>query len=116
MQSPRCQDDIPAGEKFCGACGARLATACSGCGASNPAEQKFCGECGTSLSSASSPAPDNYILKDLAEKIRTAKAGLEVDSNQVTVLFASLTGSMELVAERDPKEARTILGPVRVAP
>src|SRR5262249_13159405 len=31
---------------------------------------------------------------------------------QVTVLFADLKGSMELIAERDPEEARAILEPV----
>jgi class 3 adenylate cyclase len=30
----------------------------------------------------------------------------------VTVLFADLKGSMELIAERDPEEARAILEPV----
>ena len=114
MQSTRCQHDIPAGEKFCGACGARLVVAYSACSASNPAEQEICGEIGTSLSSASSPATDSYTPKDLAEKILTSQAALEVESNQVTVLFTDLKRSMEPVADRDPEEARTILGPVRV--
>ncbi len=106
MQSPGCQHDIPAGQKFCGACGARLAAAGSACGASNPAEQK--------LSSTSSPTPDSYTPKDPAEKPLTSHAAVEVESNQVTVLFTDLKGSMEPVADRDPEETRTILGPVQV--
>jgi class 3 adenylate cyclase len=37
---------------------------------------------------------------------------LEGERKQVTVLFANLKGSMELLAERDPEEARQLLDPV----
>ncbi|MFN0316263.1 MAG: ATP-binding protein [Burkholderiales bacterium] len=37
---------------------------------------------------------------------------MEGERKQVTVLFADLKGSMELLAERDPEEARKILDPV----
>src|SRR5204862_4325580 len=37
---------------------------------------------------------------------------LEGERKQVTVLFADLKGSMELLAERDPEEARQLLDPV----
>jgi class 3 adenylate cyclase len=48
----------------------------------------------------------------LAEKILTTKTGLEGERKQVTILFADLKGSMELLADRDPEEARAILDPV----
>jgi class 3 adenylate cyclase len=48
----------------------------------------------------------------LAEKILTSKAALEGERKQVTVLFADLKGSMELLADRDPEDARAILDPV----
>jgi len=48
----------------------------------------------------------------LAEKILTFKAALEGERKQVTVLFADLKGSMELLADRDPEEARQLLDPV----
>ena len=48
----------------------------------------------------------------LAEKILTSKAALEGERKQVTVLFADLKGSMELLADRDPEEARQLLDPV----
>jgi class 3 adenylate cyclase/tetratricopeptide (TPR) repeat protein len=48
----------------------------------------------------------------LAEKILTSKSALEGERKQVTVLFADLKGSMELLADRDPEEARTLLDPV----
>src|SRR5919198_1153130 len=48
----------------------------------------------------------------LDEKILTSRAALEGERKQVTVLFADLKGSMELLAERDPEEARHLLDPV----
>src|SRR5262249_2914919 len=40
------------------------------------------------------------------------RSALEGERKQVTVLFADLKGSMELLADRDPEEARQILDPV----
>ena len=40
------------------------------------------------------------------------KAALEGERKQVTVLFADLKGSMELLADRDPEDARQLLDPV----
>jgi len=37
-----------------------------------------------------------------------SKAALEGERKQVTVLFADLKGSMELLADRDPEEARKL--------
>jgi class 3 adenylate cyclase len=57
-------------------------------------------------------APQSYTPKHLAEKILTSRATLEGERKQVTVLFADLKGSMELLADRDPEEARKLLDPV----
>ena len=54
----------------------------------------------------------NWFAKHLAEKILTSKAALEGERKQVTVLFADLKGSMELLADRDPEGARMLLDPV----
>ena len=48
----------------------------------------------------------------LGEKILASKSALEGERKQVTVLFAALNGSMELLADREPGEARTLLDPV----
>ena len=55
---------------------------------------------------------DAYTPKHLSEKILTSKAALEGERKQVTVLFADTKGSMELLADRDPEEARKLLDPV----
>jgi class 3 adenylate cyclase/tetratricopeptide (TPR) repeat protein len=56
--------------------------------------------------------PRSYTPSYLAEKILTSKTALEGERKQVTVLFADLKGSMELLADRDPEEARQLLDPV----
>src|SRR5712692_26478 len=114
MKCPRCQAENPAGQKFCGECGAQLASACAACGSSNPPTQKFCGQCGAPLTQAAPKfgSPKSYTPKHLAEKILTSKTALEGERKQVTVLFADLKGSMELLADRDPEEARKLLDPV----
>jgi class 3 adenylate cyclase len=118
MQCPRCQAENRAGRRFCAECGAPLALPCASCGFSNEPEEKFCGGCGTPLAAAPRPpepparTPQSYIPGYLAEKILTAKNTLEGERKQVTVLFADLKGSMELLADRDPEEARHILDPV----
>src|SRR5262245_16106126 len=70
------------------------------------------GDTATAAVPGSSPPPDpvraplTYTPPYLAEKILTSRAALEGERKQVTVLFADLQGSMELLADRDPEEAR----------
>jgi hypothetical protein len=61
---------------------------------------------------ALTPVPPAQIPGHLAEKILQSRTALEGERKQVTVLFADLKGSMELLAERDPEEARHLLDPV----
>ena len=116
MGCPQCGHENPAGTKFCGECGRKLAANCAACGAANPPTNKFCGECGGPLTQAAMAprfaAPATYTPKHLAERILTSKTALEGERKQVTVLFADLKGSMELLADRDPEEARKLLDPV----
>jgi class 3 adenylate cyclase len=119
MRCPRCDADTPEGAKFCLECGTPLKLRCPQCGADVLPRAKFCGECGTPLTAPSPaspaappPSPQGYTPGYLAEKILTSKTALEGERKQVTVLFADLKGSMELLADRDPEEARTILDPV----
>jgi class 3 adenylate cyclase/tetratricopeptide (TPR) repeat protein len=117
MKCPRCQQDHLHLASFCAECGARLALACGSCGEGLPEGARFCPRCGQATTTGTaaevrSPAPDTYTPKYLAEKILSSRAALEGERKQVTVLFADLKGSMELLAERDPEEARSLLDPV----
>jgi class 3 adenylate cyclase len=115
MKCSRCQEENPAGMRFCGQCAAPLSAVCPSCGASNPPTNKFCGQCAAALGTvgqARFATPESYTPGHLAERILTSKAALEGERKNVTVLFADLKGSMELLADRDPEEARKILDPV----
>jgi len=117
MKCPRCQHENRSGAKFCEECATPLARTCSNCGSQLSATAKFCPECahpvaGTAPAEDRFASPHSYTPKHLAEKILTSKAALEGERKQVTVLFADLKGSMELLADRDPEEARKILDPV----
>ncbi len=110
MKCPGCQQENAAGAKFCNGCGARLDLVCQACSHPNLPGSRFCNECGKPLdtAAASVPAPkfsslQTYTPKHLAEKILTSKSALEGERKQVTVLFADLKGSMELLAHRDPE-------------
>src|SRR5438445_4653456 len=103
--------------KCCLECGARVALTCTKCRSELPAGAKFCLECGEPVASQAIPeprfrSPESYTPKHLAERILTSKSALEGERKQVTVLFADLKGSMELLADRDPEEARKLLDPV----
>src|SRR5215510_9966484 len=82
MRCPRCQAENKADARFCEDCGARLEAACPSCGTPLTPGKKFCRSCGAALT--------------------TDPGGR----------FASLKGSMELLADRDPEEARKLLDPV----
>jgi class 3 adenylate cyclase/tetratricopeptide (TPR) repeat protein len=119
MRCLRCDTDTPEGTKFCIECGIPLTPRCPQCGADTLPRAKFCGECGTPLAAQSpaslnvpDPSPRRYTPGYLAEKILTSKTALEGERKQITVLFADLTGSLELLADRDPEEARQLLDPV----
>src|SRR5881397_1511 len=118
MQCPRCHQENPLEARFCNSCGAGLEVTCPACRHSNPPGSRFCNRCGASVGETSTLAaprfssPESYIPKHLAEKILTSLAALEGERKYVTVLFADLKGSMELLADRDPEEARKILDPV----
>src|SRR5215510_750215 len=116
MKCPRCQQENPSQAKFCLECATPLALRCANCGTQLPVGAKFCFECATPASNPASASrlvsPHSYTPKYLAERIINSKAALEGERKLVTVLFADLKGSTELLADRDPEEARQILDPV----
>ena len=120
MKCPRCQAENREGARFCRECGATFGAVCSSCGAKVEAGSKFCDGCGAPVDATTAPgpgssrfaSPESYTPKHLAEKILTSKSAMEGERKHVTVLFADLKGSMELLADRDPEEARRLLDPV----
>src|SRR5919197_2226627 len=115
MLCPHCQRPNPATAKFCNHCGGKLEVACARCGHGNSPGSHFCNECGEALTFATSSSralPTSYTPQHLASRILTSRAALEGERKQVTVLLADLKSSMELLADRDPEDARRLLDPV----
>jgi class 3 adenylate cyclase len=123
MRCPHCQHENREGARFCAACGRSFASKCPACGSEPPPGAVFCDHCGTPLTGTTTAAappplvprpqtPQAYTPTHLAEKILASRAALEGERKQVTVLFADLKGSMELLADRDPEDARAMLDPV----
>src|SRR4026208_1504072 len=117
MRCPQCQHENRPQAKFCEECAAPLARTCPNCGAQVSPAAKFCSECAHAVTEPVSTqtrysSPETYTPRHLAEKILTSKSALEGERKQVTVLFADLKGSMELLADRDPEEARKVIDPV----
>src|SRR4051812_49275619 len=101
MKCPKCQHENSATAKFCEECAARL-IGCPNCGSQVPATAKFCPECAHPLTPvAGEPrfaSPKDYTPQHLANKILAAKADLDGERKQVTILFADIKGSTELIA------------------
>ena len=113
MKCPKCQRENIVGARFCEECGTSLARACTNCGSEVSAIAKFCPQCGHSLQLIADQSrfasPKNYTPPHLAEKILTSRAALEGERKQVTVLFADIKGSMELLVDRDPEAVQKLL-------
>ena len=116
MKCPKCQHENSAKAKFCEECAAPLARTCDNCGSQVTSTAKFCLQCGFPLSPLTDDprfaSPKSYTPQHLADKILTSRTALEGERKQVTVLFADIKGSMELLADRDPEDAQKLFDPV----
>jgi class 3 adenylate cyclase len=112
MRCSKCGSDNREGRKFCTSCGTPLVTACPKCGAPVEAGERFCGECGAAIASAADRAPSSAELTpfQLSAAIPATEA-IDGERKMVTALFADIKGSMELMEDLDPEEARAIVDP-----
>jgi class 3 adenylate cyclase/tetratricopeptide (TPR) repeat protein len=88
---PRCAHAAPEGARFCPACGGRLGA---------PETARFA-------------SPGAYTPPHLAQRILDARAAVEGERKQVTVLFADIHGLVDVMGDRDPEEVGPILDQVR---
>src|SRR5215475_12384295 len=103
MRCQYCRHENPPGGKFCGECGTRLEIRCPACGTANVPANNTCHACGGPLT----PEPpsvrlvsERHTRQRLTEMILTSRAALAGERKQITVLFADVKGSMELIADR----------------
>jgi class 3 adenylate cyclase len=117
----RCKRDNPADAQFCQGCGAQLELICSACAASNGLDANFCKKCGTRLAASTElPSETVHCAKPL-ETSPAVEAAIRLIAPQsdiidgerktVSALFADIKGSMELMEDLDPEEARAIVDP-----
>src|SRR5262245_45580153 len=112
MPCPQCGHPNPPAAKFCSGCGAPLELRCPACGHANLPGSRFCNECGRALTPPPRDTPRTYTPQHLASRILSSRVALDGERKQVTVLLADLKGSMELLADRDPEDARRLLDAV----
>ncbi len=113
MKCLSCGHENPAEAASCVTCAAPLTRACTNCGNEVAAKAKFCSQCGQPLKPVADyplfSSPRSYTPQHLVDKILVARTTLEGERKQVTVLFADIKGSMEVLVERDMEDARKIL-------
>jgi class 3 adenylate cyclase len=122
MRCPHCQHENREGARFCAACGSSIAWKCPACGSQPPPGATFCDHCGTPLTGTTTAAtpptfaappqkPQTYTPQYLVEKILLSRVAPEGERKQVTVLFADLKDSTELIRGLDPEAAQQLLDP-----
>lgn len=95
IECPACSVPQPEGAKFCGSCGAPLATVCVACSASLSPGARFCSECGTPVGTVAAV---------------TGAVPTPVASRRITsVLFGDLVGFTTLSESRDQEDVRELL-------
>jgi class 3 adenylate cyclase len=109
MRCSKCGFENPDGMKFCGQCTTALALICPKCHFENPAGFKFCGQCTASLGPTVMPVAQKPPIH-ITEGAPDSAIG-EGERKTVTALFADIKGSMELMEDLDPEEARAIVDP-----
>jgi len=119
VQCPRCGQDGREGARFCSACGLPFSLSCASCGTLLPAGSKFCDQCAAPVAVLVPGsererrfAPDSARVDRASVSIAGFSAELDHERKQITVLFADIAGSTELVADRDPDGDRSLLEPI----
>src|SRR5271163_2839504 len=118
MHCSKCGTESTGGRKFCATCGNPLSSRCPKCGAENAPKSAFCEDCGSALAGnakPTAPASAQTGSPTPSIRIRSEQPGvspaMEGERKTVTALFADIKGSMELMEDLDPEEARSIVDP-----
>src|SRR5262249_12468504 len=105
MRSSKCGADNREGRKFCAQCGYPFAAKCPSCGASNEPGERICGECGAPLGALAGAVRKKSTEPQFRLADASASENLEGERKTVSMLFADIKGSMEMIETLDPEEA-----------
>src|SRR5215469_9341010 len=115
MRCAKCNYENPGDALFCMKCGAEVEHRCASCNTLNPVDANFCRKCGAALragAAASALKPSEAKARNVELRPeRQVAEGLEGERKTVTMLFADIKGSMNLMEDLDPEEARAIVDP-----
>src|SRR5215469_2554736 len=113
MRCSQCGVNNRHAAKFCDGCGAQLPLQCPSCGTLTRVAARFCDACGALLAASGSGTspPHKPSAVDLRVVDQSAAAAVEGERKTVTALFADIKGSMELMEDLDPEEARAMVDP-----
>jgi len=101
MRCGHCGEENAAANRFCQGCGAPLSFVCPTCGNVNSPAAAFCGACGAALTVVPRPMAQSHATHVVHGELK-----------QVTVLFADLVSSTEMVARLNPEDAMQRLKPL----
>src|SRR5918995_131807 len=99
MRCADCGGENPESARFCGSCGARIATTCPRCDAPAPPGLRFCTACGFGLQADAPPLS--------ADTGQPEMAGV-AERRQVSVLFLDLDDFTSIAESLDPEEVRAL--------
>jgi class 3 adenylate cyclase len=92
-----------------------VAIPCPKCGAENELSSKFCEDCGAALALTAREAGVETPSQGQPEihfaAANDSAAALDGERKTITALFADIKGSMELMEDLDPEDARAIVDP-----
>ena len=113
MRCSKCGADNREGARFCDKCGSKFSPRCVSCGAENRTDAKFCDSCGAAFGADATVAAPAAKMNDTPIRVTETSAAenLEGERKTITALFADIKGSMELIEDLDPEEARAIVDP-----
>ena len=111
-----CGSDNTPDAAFCEQCGRRIEVICPACKAPVSPSARFCKKCGAGVNAAAIPSDPISTKSSGDAGIRVANSNPIADVSNgerktVTALFADIKGSMELMEDLDPEEARAIIDP-----
>jgi len=124
MKCPKCQIENPDVANFCGECGTELERVCLKCNYLNPPQFKFCNKCGSSLIIPAKEGPrelsfeeklakiQQYLPKDLTQKILAQRDKIEGERKQVTVMFCDMEGFTSLTEKLGSEQMYSMMDEV----
>ncbi|MBV8358351.1 MAG: AAA family ATPase, partial [Deltaproteobacteria bacterium] len=114
MRCSECGTQNPVAKRFCAQCGSALPLLCPKCGIENPGTSRFCGDCGSALTANLPKAvPSSARTAPVSGMPQQTEVPSAADGERktITALFADIKGSMELIENLDPEQARNVIDP-----